>query len=140
MRSLVPAAAQQLPDGPGKEILEKQCNTCHTLEVIVAQRNDAAEWKRLVMNMIDRGAEITEEQVPVVVDYLATNWSKPAPPPAETARGEIGIDRAGRGTLTWERFPERSSKAGAEPGLFCFHGAMPAPVRSQEDTCCRDES
>jgi len=36
--------------------------------------------------MIDRGAEITDEQVPVVVDYLATNWSKPAPPaerPAE---------------------------------------------------------
>lgn len=79
----IPAVAQQLPDGPGKEILEKQCNTCHTLEVIVAQRNDADEWKRLVMNMIDRGAEITEEQVPVVVDYLATNWSKPAPPPAE---------------------------------------------------------
>ena len=75
-----PASAQQttLPDGPGKEILEKQCSTCHTLEVIVAQRNDAAEWKRLVLNMIDRGAEISEEQVPVITEYLAANWGKPA--------------------------------------------------------------
>ena len=76
-----PLSAQQppqLPDGPGKEILEKQCSTCHTIEVIVAQRNDAAEWKRLVLNMIDRGAELTEEQVPVVTEYLATNWGKPA--------------------------------------------------------------
>ena len=71
--------AQQLPDGTGKEILEKQCTTCHTLEIIVDKRNDAKEWRRLVMEMIDRGAEITEEQVPVVVGYLATNWSKPAP-------------------------------------------------------------
>ncbi len=51
--------------------------------MILGQRNDAAEWKRLVMNMIDRGAEITDEQVPVVVDYLAANWNKPAPPAAE---------------------------------------------------------
>ena len=78
--------AQQLPDGAGKEILEKQCTTCHTLEIVVDKRNDAKEWRRLVIEMIDRGAEITDEQVPVVVDYLATNWSKPAPPaerPAE---------------------------------------------------------
>ena len=73
-----PVLAQQLPDGPGKEILEKQCTTCHTLEIIVDKRNDAKEWRRLVMEMIDRGAEITDEQVPVVVDYLTTNYSKPA--------------------------------------------------------------
>ncbi len=78
----VPAFAQQLPEGPGKEIVEKQCSTCHTIEVIVAQRNDASAWKQLVMNMIDRGAEITDEQVPVVIEYLAANWNKPSPPPA----------------------------------------------------------
>jgi len=74
-----PVLAQQLPDGPGREILETQCTTCHKLEIIVDKRNDAKEWRRLVMEMIDRGAEITDEQVPVVVDYLATNWSTPAP-------------------------------------------------------------
>ena len=80
------ASAEQLPDGAGKDIVEKQCSTCHTLEVIVSQHNDAKEWRRLVMEMIDRGAEITDDQIPVLVDYLATNWSKPAPPaerPAE---------------------------------------------------------
>ncbi len=81
--SAVPILAQQLPDGAGKDIVEKQCSTCHSIEVIVAQRNDAAEWKRLVMEMIDRGAEIGDEQVPVVVDYLAAHWSKPSPPPAD---------------------------------------------------------
>jgi mono/diheme cytochrome c family protein len=74
--------AQQLPDGAGKDIVEKQCSTCHSIEVIVAQHNDADEWKRLVMDMIDRGAEITDDQVPVLVDYLAANWNKPSPPAA----------------------------------------------------------
>jgi len=83
--------AQQLPDGAGKEILEKQCTTCHTLEIIVDKRNDAKEWRRLVMEMIDRGAEITDEQVPVVVDYLATNWSKPAPPAEKPAEQSAPI-------------------------------------------------
>ena len=83
--------AQQLPEGAGKEILEKQCSTCHTLEVIVSQRNDATEWKRLVMDMIDRGAEITDEQVPVVVEYLAVNWSKAGSPPDKPAEKSAPI-------------------------------------------------
>jgi len=83
--------AQQLPEGSGKEILEKQCSTCHTIEVIVSERHDADEWKRLVMEMIDRGAEITDEQVPVVVDYLAANWSKAGSPPDKPAEKSAPI-------------------------------------------------
>jgi hypothetical protein len=81
-------SAQQLPEGAGKEILEKQCTTCHKLEIIVDKRNDAKEWRRLVMEMLDRGAEITEEQVPVVVDYLTANYGKagePEKPAAQSA-------------------------------------------------------
>ena len=74
---LVGSAAAEFPDGPGKEILEKQCRTCHSAEMVLTQRKSVDEWKELVGAMIDQGAEIDDEQVPVLVEYLAKNWGKP---------------------------------------------------------------
>lgn len=87
-----PAAAQTFPDGPGKEILEKKCSTCHAPEQVTTFGRSAEEWHEVVVNMIDLGAEVNEEETKVLVEYLAKNWplkgAKPAEKPAEPAPAE----------------------------------------------------
>jgi hypothetical protein len=73
---VVPALAQDLfPDGPGKDILATKCRTCHMPDRVtkVAGRT-AATWQTLVTTMINRGAPVTEDEIPILVEYLAKNW------------------------------------------------------------------
>ena len=78
------AAAQAFPDGPGKEVLEKKCSTCHAPEQVTTFGRSAEEWHEVVVSMIDLGAEVNEEEAKVLVEYLAKNWPlKGATPPAD---------------------------------------------------------
>jgi hypothetical protein len=83
--------AQAFPDGPGKEILEKQCSTCHAPDMVRSFGRSREEWEEVVTSMIDQGAKVSEEEYPVLVDYLAKNWpvkgAAPAPdaPPEKSA-------------------------------------------------------
>jgi mono/diheme cytochrome c family protein len=76
------AAAQTFPDGPGKEILEKKCSTCHAPEQVTTFGRSAEEWHEVVVNMIDLGAEVNEEEAKVLVEYLAKNWPLKGSTPA----------------------------------------------------------
>lgn len=75
--------AQQFPDGPGKDILEKQCSTCHAPEMATTFRRSAEEWQEVIANMRDLGAELTDDQAPVLLGYLTKHWGlgAGAPPP-----------------------------------------------------------
>ena len=78
------AAAQTFPDGPGKEILEKKCSVCHAPEQVTTFGRSAEEWHEVVVNMIDLGAELNEEEAKVLVEYLAKNWPlKGSTPPGD---------------------------------------------------------
>ena len=83
LASAGPAAAQAFPDGPGKEILEKKCSTCHAPEQVTTFGRSAEEWHEVVINMIDLGAEVNEEEAKVLVEYLAKNWPLKGAKPAE---------------------------------------------------------
>src|SRR5919108_3263204 len=82
------AAAQTFPDGPGKEILEKKCSTCHAPEQVTTFGRSAEEWHEVVVNMIDLGAELNEEEAKVLVEYLAKNWPVKGSKPAEEKPAE----------------------------------------------------
>ncbi len=88
LASAVPAAAQAFPDGPGKEILEKKCSTCHAPEQVTTFGRSAEEWHEVVVNMIDLGAEVNEEEAKVLVEYLAKNWPVKGPKPGEDKPAE----------------------------------------------------
>src|SRR5215217_4618019 len=66
--------AQAFPDGPGKEILEKQCSTCHAPDMVRTFGRSTEEWQEVVLAMVDQGAKLSEDDIPVLVDYLAKNW------------------------------------------------------------------
>ena len=77
----LPAAAGEdsitLKDGPGKDVVEANCGTCHSLDYI--QMNspflDQKKWEATVKKMIDRlGAQITEADAAAITAYLAANY------------------------------------------------------------------
>ena len=72
-----PAGQTQLPDGDGKPLLEGICAGRQNLERVVSKQYDKEAWEGIVMSMKDKGADLTEKDVSVLVEYLAKNFGKP---------------------------------------------------------------
>jgi cytochrome c5 len=64
----------QLPEGPGKELVEAVCTACHTLERVIAKRATKAEWQDKVLEMLQEDPDITQQERDQIVDYLAKNF------------------------------------------------------------------
>jgi competence protein ComEA len=76
---LVLAANEQgLPAGKGQEIVQQNCAGCHVLKVVTSKRASKQQWSSLVDQMISRGAEVPDEEIETVVDYLAKNFGATA--------------------------------------------------------------
>jgi mono/diheme cytochrome c family protein len=65
----------------GATILQRACSNCHAADAIANHHFERAEeYRDLVNTMIDAGAQVTPQELPVLVDYLfATYGRKPAP-------------------------------------------------------------
>ncbi len=83
-----PALAQQqfdLPEGPGRNLVYGQCQTCHDLQNPVESAGiPKSAWNAVLDNMKEYGLRITPEQRAKILDYLAT-YMGPKPPPAAKA-------------------------------------------------------
>jgi len=66
--------ASDLPDGKGKDVVETACSECHSLERIKAERRDEEGWNSLIHEMIENGAAINGNDMPVIVAYLVKNF------------------------------------------------------------------
>lgn len=76
--------AQGLPDGPGKDLVENQCGSCHGLEQVQAHHDTKEGWSGLVDYMVSRGMAATDAEVKIMVEYLAKNYAQePKPAPAK---------------------------------------------------------
>ena len=82
----MPAAAQQLPDGPGKAELQKVCGVCHQAERSAAVRLTREGWEGVIGDMVARGAKGTDEEFAAVLDYLSKNFLGDAPKPLNINR------------------------------------------------------
>ena len=56
---------------PGERIMNASCQGCHTVRNIQTQAMDAAGWTKTVATMVEKGAKVSKEDIPVLVDYLA---------------------------------------------------------------------
>jgi cytochrome c5 len=74
------ALAQTFPDGPGKNLVESQCASCHGLDQVAQHKDTKDGWSTLVDFMVSRGMAATDEEVKTMVDYLAKNFpNEPKP-------------------------------------------------------------
>jgi competence ComEA-like helix-hairpin-helix protein len=69
----------KLPDGPGKATFEKVCGNCHGVEVAVSRRETKDGWNAVIDDMIQRGAQASDDEFGAVSDYLSANFSKATP-------------------------------------------------------------
>ena len=68
------AAAQKLPDGPGKDAFAGVCSGCHALDLATSQKKPRAGWQTTVDSMVAKGATASKEQLDAIVDYLAAHF------------------------------------------------------------------
>ena len=71
------AAVQDLPQGPGKAILEGNCTTCHDLDRVKSKHYDKESWQGIIESMRDKKngpKDLSDEEVQVLVDYLTRNF------------------------------------------------------------------
>ena len=66
----------QLPDGPGKATVQKICSGCHAPEIVVGRHESKDGWVQIVSNMVDKGANGTDDEFNQIIDYLATHFGK----------------------------------------------------------------
>ena len=70
------AQKSQLPEGPGKATMQKICSGCHAPEIVLGRRDTKEGWAQVVSNMVDRGANGTDDEFNTIIEYLATNFPK----------------------------------------------------------------
>ena len=71
------AGAYELPDGKGKEVVKRMCGTqCHGVDKVTVERLSRQGWSNVVDTMISRGATGTDEEIELVIDYLAEHFGR----------------------------------------------------------------
>ena len=61
------AVAAELPEGPGRDIVQSACTTCHTVDRIVALKLTQEGWRNTVRQMIEEGAAFNPADVEPIV-------------------------------------------------------------------------
>jgi competence protein ComEA len=69
--------AQDLPDGVGKETLQRTCTTCHDLSAVTSMAGTADIWQSVIDDMKSRGADGTDSDFRGIVAYLAKFYGPP---------------------------------------------------------------
>ena len=80
------AAAQSLPNSPGKDTFESVCSLCHDAPAAVMGKQwTRTQWEAKVAEMLQEETDVTSQERAAIVEYLVANF-KPG--------GKIYINRA----------------------------------------------
>ena len=63
-----------LPAGPGKDILLNTCTVCHDLGRVRIHTVSREEWEETLLAMLNEGAMLSDQDFPVLLNYLARNF------------------------------------------------------------------
>jgi glucose dehydrogenase len=70
------AISAELPEGEGKSTVIKVCGQCHGVETFSRMRISAGEWRVIVTDMQQRGANGSEQEMQAVMSYLGKYLAK----------------------------------------------------------------
>src|SRR5260370_15009231 len=89
----------RLPDGRGKDLVERHCMRCHDAEKLAGPDGghwpafgpgkSSEEWQRVMTFMGTYGLALTKEEVPIVTAYLSKALAGPARPTGVRMAGPI---------------------------------------------------
>lgn len=64
----------QLPEGAARDVVERTCSTCHSVNMFTSRRQSRSEWNATVQKMALFGASATDDEFNAIVDYLTKNY------------------------------------------------------------------
>ena len=67
--------AQQLPPGPGADVLKSRCVICHETDIITSQKLSLTGWTNSINKMVRWGSQITPAEREVLQPYLAQHFA-----------------------------------------------------------------
>ena len=71
-------AQSELPEGRGRDIVARECQTCHGLQVVVGRSGKGAEeWAAIVDQMEGNGLNVASDDRAKIIEYLATYLGPP---------------------------------------------------------------
>jgi competence protein ComEA len=89
-------SGEGLPDGPGKDVTVKACAPCHEARRAASVRLTRDGWAAVIDGMRKRGAPVSDEDFPVVLDYLSTHFLGEAAQPLNlNTATQIDLEAAG---------------------------------------------
>lgn len=77
----------------GRKAVEAVCGRCHTTKLFLKQRRSWARWNEVFADMMERGADGTDDELDGVSRYFLENMTlvNVNHSPAEELRGVLGI-------------------------------------------------
>jgi mono/diheme cytochrome c family protein len=75
---LAEQASSEPPAGPGLELIQRSCISCHDIYMITTKRKTPQQWADVMDLMAARGAEVTPEEMQIIEEYLSQNFSAAA--------------------------------------------------------------
>jgi quinoprotein glucose dehydrogenase len=69
-----PPAAVNLPEGDGRALVVELCAGCHDNATTVAKRKFRTDWRAVIANMRERGAQGTDEDARTIEAYLTRHF------------------------------------------------------------------
>jgi hypothetical protein len=76
----VPLRAADLPDGPGKALILRECNACHdAADHVSGLKRTRDEWIDTISKMMEQGAGFNGQEFDTVIAYLVKNFGKEEP-------------------------------------------------------------
>jgi len=85
-------AESPLPPGPGRELVETACLSCHDVKRVTNAGYSAAEWRNVLAMMVNVGAPVPADQVDRLTQYLATNFPAKPKPAAVLVAGDVKVE------------------------------------------------
>jgi competence protein ComEA len=74
------AGALDLPPGPNRDLVVRECQACHSLDMVAASNETKEVWNTLLDSMTSYGLRVSSEERAKILDYLMTALGpKPAP-------------------------------------------------------------
>lgn len=128
------APAQSLPEGPGKELVEVVCSSCHSTERIVDKHWTRPQWQDKVLEMLQEETDVTQAERDRIVDYLAKSFPARVNVNKATAKDiETGLELSAENAAAIVRYREQNGGFTAIGDLKKVPGVDAAKIEARKD-------
>ncbi|WP_439101171.1 PQQ-dependent sugar dehydrogenase [Congregibacter sp.] len=73
--AIASAVDPALPDGSGKQQLERACGSCHGIDMVLAAPRSPNEWQAIMSSMIGKGMTLSDKEYEEILSYLSEHLS-----------------------------------------------------------------